>query len=501
MSGPIKNIVIVGGGTAGWMMGAALSNVLDKSYYSISLIESKDIGTIGVGEATIPPIVKFNKMLGVNEDEFIRKTHGTFKLGIQFENWGKLGECYMHPFGSYGTNLGNLAFYNYWLKYFAEGKSQDIGEFSISYQAAKNGKFMRPANMPNSPLSQITYAYHFDASSYAAFLREYAEQRGLQRIEDTVDQVILASEDGTIDRLQLSSGKVVDGDFYIDCTGFKGLLMQQSLNSGFVDWSNYLLCDRAVAAPTQKRGDNAPFTRAIAQPVGWQWRIPLQTRIGNGYVYSSRYLSDDEACERFKQNLDSDLLAEPRLIQFKTGVSKKHWNKNCISLGLASGFLEPLESTSIHLIQVAISKFLAFFPSAKEEPIISSKFNALMKEEFTSVRDFLILHYKLTERDDSAFWRYCKSMEIPDPLSQKIALYRQCGRLHRDNNELFDEISQIAVMHGQGLRAERYHPLADDVNGPEFERVMEGVRDVIARAAEAMPPQEEYIRKNHLVSN
>ncbi|VUD40268.1 Flavin-dependent tryptophan halogenase RebH [Thalassocella blandensis] len=478
------------------MSAAAFANVFDPSQYSIKLIESSAISSVGVGEATIPPIRQFNRMLGIDEDEFIRNTNGTFKLGIEFVNWGKIGDAYMHPFGAYGTKFGSLTFYNYWLKYYLQGKSQSISDYSLSVQAAKSKKFMRPAKLPNSPLAEITYAFHFDAGLYAQFLRNFAESRGVQRIDDIVDQVNIDPINGQIRSLDMKSGEHHKGDLFIDCTGFKALLIQGALKTGFEDWSNYLLCDSAVTVATKNTETPAPYTRATAHPVGWQWRIPLQSRVGNGYVYSQSFISDDDAKQVLLDNIQGETINDPRVIRFKTGIRKKVWHKNCISIGLSSGFLEPLESTSIHLIQTALAKLLAFFPTQSFDEELIDQYNALMREEFENVRDFVILHYKLTEREDSDFWRYCKNMDIPVKLQHKMAMFKSTGRLHRENNELFDVISQFAVMFGQGLIPESYHPLADDVNDLEFDKGMNAIKEVITRSAEAMPTQEEFIKKH-----
>lgn len=492
----IKKIIVVGGGTAGWMTAAALSNVFSKDACTITLVESDQIGTVGVGEATIPIVQKFNQMLGINEDDFLKNTQGTFKLGIQFVDWGVLGSRYIHPFGSYGTNMGTLSFYNYWLKYFSQGKTKDIGEYSIAAQAALRGKFMRPATVPNSPLSQITYAYHFDAGLYAKYLRSFSEKKGVERIEGEIVDVQVVADTGFIKSILLKDGKKLEGELFIDCTGFRGVLIEKTLNTGFIDWSNYLLCDRAVAVPSKNISIPDSYTRSIAHTAGWQWRIPLQHRTGNGHVYCSKYMDDDEAKRILLDNIEGEALAEPKVIHFKTGMRKKFWSKNCVAIGLSSGFLEPLESTSIHLIQSSISKLLALFPTKNFEQEIIDKYNHILSAEFIGVRDFIILHYKATQRTDSPFWNYCRTMDIPKTLQQKIELYEAGGRLFRDNNELFDEISLVAVMHGQGIRARSYHPMADDINEVEFERLMREIKSVIDRSADAMPTHNDFILKN-----
>lgn len=492
----INNIVIVGGGTAGWMAAAALSHVFKNRQCRIRLIESDQIGTVGVGEATIPVIQKFNQMLGIDENDFIKHTQGTFKLGIQFVDWGSLGNSYIHPFGSYGMDMGYLRFYHYWLRLAANNQSQNPAEFSIAIQAALRGRFMPPANIPNSPLSQIAYAYHFDASLYAKYLRNFAQQRGVERIEGEITRVELRADDGFIDKVVLKSGENVGAQLFIDCTGFRGLLIEQAMNTGYDDWSHWLPCDTAVAVPSQNTSDPLPYTRSTAHTAGWQWRIPLQHRTGNGHVFCSKYMSDDQAKKILLDNVEGDVLAEPRFIRFKTGMRRKFWNKNCVALGLASGFLEPLESTSIHLIQSGISKLLALLPSADFSQTNIDKYNELLTAEFIFVRDFIILHYKVSQRSDSEFWNYCRHMQVPDSLQKKLDLYESSGLLFRDNNELFDEVSWFAVMQGQGLQVKKYHPLADQIDEQEFQQVMNEIKLVISRAADAMPTQMDYIKKN-----
>lgn len=492
----INDILIVGGGTAGWMAAAALSHVFKNRQCRIRLIESDQIGTIGVGEATIPVIQKFNQMLGIDENDFIKHTQGTFKLGIQFVNWGSIGNSYIHPFGPYGMSMGYLSFYHYWLRMAANKQSVDPGEYSIAIQAALRGRFMPPATIPNSPLSQISYAYHFDASLYAKYLRNFAQVRGVERIEGEIEQVALRADDGYIESVKLKDGTHLEAQLFIDCTGFRGLLIEQAMNTGYDDWSHWLPCDTAVAMPTKNVTAPLPYTRATAHSAGWQWRIPLQHRTGNGHVFCSKYMSDEQAKKILLENVDGESLADPRFIRFKTGVRRKFWNKNCVAMGLASGFLEPLESTSIHLIQSSISKLIALFPMADFDQTNIDKYNELLTFEFIFVRDFIILHYKVSQRTDSEFWNYCRHMQVPESLQKKIDLYQSSGRLFRDNNELFDEVSWFAVMQGQGLQAQHYHPLADQIAEPEFQKLTQEIKAVINRAADAIPTQKEYIAKH-----
>ncbi len=492
----VNDILIVGGGTAGWMTAAALSHVYKNKQCRIRLIESDHIGTVGVGEATIPVIQKFNQMLGIDENDFIKNTQGTFKLGIEFVNWGSIGNSYIHPFGSYGMNMGYLSFYHYWLRLAATHQTHNPGEFSIAIQAALRGRFMPPANIPNSPLSHIAYAYHFDASLYAKYLRNFAQERGVERIEGEISQVLLRKDDGFIDKLILKNGEGLNAQLFIDCTGFRGLLIQQAMNTGYDDWSHWLPCDTAVAVPSSNVSAPIPYTRATAHSAGWQWRIPLQHRTGNGHVFCSKYMADDQAKKILLENIEGEALAEPRFIRFKTGMRRKFWNKNCVAIGLASGFLEPLESTSIHLIQSSISKLIALLPTADFHQDVIDKYNELLKAEFTFVRDFIILHYKVSQRTDSEFWNHCRQMEVPDSLQKKLDLYASSGRLFRDNNELFDEVSWFAVMQGQGLHAQNYHPLANQLASDEFNRLMQEIKAVVHRAADAMPTHADYIAKH-----
>lgn len=500
MANKINNIVILGGGTAGWMTAAAFSKVLKNNYCNIRLIESDAISTVSVGEATIPQISLFNKILGIDENDFIRKTQSTFKLGIEFKNWQKQGHSYIHPFGSYGKDMDAIQFHHYWLKLFQQGKAPDIEDFSLEALAARQGRFMRPQNMGNSPLSNIAYAFHFDATLYAKYLREYAENHGVIRQEGKVVEVLLKPENGFIDALQLADGELVHGDLFIDCSGFRGVLIAQALKVGFDDWSQWLPCDRAVAMPCLAADPNLqlakPYTVSTAQSAGWTWRIPLQHRIGNGYVYPSEFVSDDEAVAILTKQMEAKPLAEPNFLRWTTGVRKKGWHKNCVAIGLSAGFIEPLESTGLHLIQSAIAKLLGLFPSAGFEQADIDAYNEQLSVEMARIRDFIILHYKATEREDSEFWRFCKNMPVPEYLQKKIALYQANGRIYRQDNELFNETSWLAVMHGQGIKAQGYHPIVDTLPEDEIIRRMQHIELVIAKSASAMPMQADYIAKH-----
>jgi len=435
---PLKNIVIVGGGTAGWMAAAGLAKVLGPDY-SIRLIESEEIGIVGVGEATVPHLKIFNNILEIDEIEFVKKVQGTFKLGIQFNDWCRLGDSYIHGFGSIGHDSGWLPFHQYWIKAFQGGRAGDIGAYSLNSAAAAVGKFMASAtDVPaTSPLANIAYAYHFDAGLYARYLRGYAEARGVRRSEGKIVDTVLRPEDGYIDVVVLESGEKVSGDLFIDCSGFRGLLIEQALHTGYEDWTHWLPCDRAMAVPCENVGPPTPYTRSTARAAGWQWRIPLQHRTGNGYVYSSKYISDDEAAATLLKNLDGRALADPRPLRFTTGMRKKFWNKNVIAIGLAGGFMEPLESTSIYLIQSGILRLINLLPERDLSQVLMDRYNAQARFEFERIRDFLILHYHATERSDTAFWNYCRTMSIPPQLEHVIGLFRDSGRFYRDAREQY----------------------------------------------------------------
>ncbi len=492
----IRKVVIVGGGTAGWMSAAALSSVLVNRYCEIQLLESDQIGTIGVGEATIPQINTFNRLLGIDEDEFVRHTQGTFKLGIEFVDWRRIGHRYMHPFGVYGAPMNAIPFHHYWLKMFREGRAPDLDSFSLACTAAPAGKFTRPLNIPKSPLSQIVYAFQFDASLYAEYLLNYAETNGVIRTEGKVTNVNLDPASGFIRSVDLESGGSVGGDLFIDCTGFRSLLIDKALGVDYVDWSEFLPCDRAIAIPTASTEAPLPYTRATARDAGWQWRIPLQHRVGNGHVYSSKFIDDDQACEVLMDNLDGAALREPNRLKFVAGRRRAFWEKNCVAIGLSSGFLEPLESTSIHLIQSGISKLIGLFPDREFHQADIDKYNAQSVSEIESIRDFLILHYKATERTDSEFWNYCRTMDIPDSLAEKIALFENNGRLYREGDELFSETSWLAVLHGQGVTPRGYHPIVDAYPDDVVANHLDGIRSVISRSADEMPSHSAFIKKH-----
>jgi tryptophan halogenase len=490
----IRSILIVGGGTAGWMAAAALAKVLGPAC-AIRLIESEEIGTVGVGEATVPHLKLFNSVLEIDEVEFIREVKGTFKLGIQFVDWGRAGDRYIHGFGTIGHDYGLLPFHQYWLKLHLAGQAGDIGDYSLNTAAAPLGKFMSAAGdvPPSSPLANITYAYHFDAGLYAAYLRRYSEARGVRRTEGRVVDVQLRGSDGFIEAVKLESGELVAADLFIDCSGFRGLLIEQALHTGYDTWTHWLPCDRALAVPCENVGPPTPYTRSTARAAGWQWRIPLQHRTGNGYVYSSAYLRDDAAADTLMSHLDGPALAEPRLLTFTTGRRRRFWNRNCVAIGLASGFLEPLESTSIYMIQSGIARLLNLMPDRSFSEVLIGRYNAQAAFEVESIRDFLILHYFATERRDSPFWQYCSSMSIPDQLAGNIRLFRDSGRFFRNGEEMFALTSWVQVMLGQHILPQSYHPAVDLVPERDLHGLVHGVREVIASCVAAMPAHQAFI--------
>jgi tryptophan halogenase len=489
----IKTIVIVGGGTAGWMAAASLSKILNGKY-TIHLVESDEISTVGVGESTIPMIRLFNQVLGINEDEFMRETRATFKLGIEFVDWGKLGDTYMHGFGKFGQDLWTVDFYQYWLKMHQAGKAPDLERYSINRMAAKDAKFMRATSgHGNSPLADIVNAFHIDAGLYARYLRKYSEAHGVQRTEGKVVEVRLRQGDGHVESVVMENGEHIAGELFLDCSGFRALLIEGALKTGFEDWTHWLPCDRAWAVPCELGADLLPYTRATARPAGWQWRIGLQHRTGNGHVFASKFMSDDEAAAILMASLDGRALAAPKLLRFTTGKRKKVWNRNVVAVGLSSGFLEPLESTSIHLIQSTVARLVTFFPDQGLVQDDIDEFNRQCDFEVERIRDFLILHYHATERNDSPFWDYCRTMPIPESLRRKMALYRSHGRIVRDNNELFAEVGWLQVLHGQGIKAQGYHPLVDLLAEQEVAAYLEEVAGVVKKCVGVMPTHRDFL--------
>jgi tryptophan halogenase len=491
----VKDIVIVGGGTAGWMAAAALSALIPNGH-RIRLVESDLISTIGVGEATIPVIRGFNDLIGVDENEFMRETQATFKLGIEFRNWGKAGDNYIHGFGTVGRDQHLTKFYQYWLKMYQAGLADELEKYSVNTMMPRMGKFTRATREHgDSPFADIAHAFHFDAGLYARYLRGRAERQGVVRTEGKIVQVAQRGEDGFVEAVIMESGERIAGDLFIDCSGLHGLLIEGALKTGYEDWSHWLPCDSAIAVPCESFGPLTPVTRSTAHSAGWQWRIPLQHRTGNGHVFCSKFMDPSEAERILLSNLDGKQLAEPRHIKFKTGKRKQGWNKNVVAIGLASGFMEPLESTSIHMIQTAITRLLMMFPHAGFDQADVDYYNAQYTREYETIRDFLILHYKVNQRPEP-FWTYCREMDVPAALQRKIDLYQSNGRIFRDNEELFAETSWLQVMHGQGLRPRGYNPLVDQQSPEAIAELLQGVKDVVRHCVEAMPTHEQYIAAN-----
>ncbi len=492
----LRSIIVVGGGTAGWMTAATLGRFLTDGYTKVTVIESDAIGTVGVGESTIPQIRMFNRMLGLDEDEFIRKTQATFKLAIEFYDWRHKGHVYYHPFGPYGVNMEGLSFHAYFLKLLQRDPSAELDHYSLQALASREAKFSRPIDAGNSPLSDIAYAFHIDAWLYAKFLRGFAEERGVVRKEGKIVDVGVNGENGFIESVTLESGERLEADFFIDCSGFRGLLIEQTMETGFEDWSHWLLNDRAVSVPCALGGSTRAVTRATAREAGWQWRIPLQYRIGNGYAYSSAHISDDEATHTLMSNLDGEPLAEPWRLKFRAGRRRSSWVRNCVAIGLASGFMEPLESQSIHLIQVGISRLMTLFPTRAMNQVDIDRYNRLMVFEYEKIRDFLVLHYHQNERTDTDYWRYLREMKVSDYLADKIELFSKSGRVFRENDELFNDTSWYAVMMGQGLQPGGYDPLVDVMPEAEFKSRMAQIKAAIRASVDWMPTHTDFIRQH-----
>ncbi len=481
-------IVIAGGGTAGWMTAAALSNALGE-VIDLTLVESDAIATIGVGESTIPPMALFNRLLGINEDDFMRETQATFKLGINFENWKDVGEAYFHSFGVTGKDHWTAGFQHFWMHGLKQGHPQSYDDYCLELRAALEGKF---AHLPDE---RMNYAYQLDSSRYAAFLRKRAQRDGAKRVEGRIAEVELNGASGNIAALKLDGDQRIEGDLFIDCTGFRALLIEGALHTGFDDWTHYLPCDSAIAVQTASVHPPVPYTRAIAHDAGWQWRIPLQHRGGNGIVYCTRYLSKDAALERLLGSVEGDVLTEPNVIRYTTGVRRKQWNSNCVAIGLSGGFMEPLESTSIHLIQRAVLRLIRMLPSGQMSKRDIDEFNDQQFVDMEQIRDFLILHYKVTERRDSPFWRQCAAMAIPDSLEQKIELFRETGRVFRKNEELFVENSWVQVMMGQGIVPQSYHQIAAKLRPDELDKFLSMLRDGVSKTVAGLPTHGSYIAR------
>jgi len=483
-----RRIVVAGGGTAGWMAAAAIARTMGRTV-ELTLIESDAIGTIGVGESTIPPLVTYNRLLGINEADFMRATQATFKLGILFDNWKEQGHRYFHSFGATGKDHWSAGFQHFWLRGREKGHDQSYDDYCLELVAALQGKF---AHLPDDGMN---YAYQLDSGLYAKFLRTMAEADGVTRIEGKIARVELNGENGDIAALVLDTGANIEGDLFLDCTGFRAVLIEGALHAGFDDWTHWLPCDSAIAIQTASVGPAMPYTRAMAHDAGWQWRIPLQHRVGNGIVYCSRYLDHDTALERLLGNIEGETLVQPNKLRFTTGARRRQWHRNCIAIGLSGGFMEPLESTSIHLIQRAVLRLLRMMPAGDISARDLAEFNDQQDADMLQIRDFLILHYKATERRDSAFWRYCAAMPIPDTLTQKIELFRETGRVFRKNEELFAENSWIQVMMGQGIMPRSHHPITGKMRDEDLDKFLYGIREHVARTAAGLPGHAAYVAR------
>ena len=489
----MRKILIVGGGTAGWMT-AALFGKLFQGLYDIEVVESEVIGTVGVGEATIPSIKTYNDLVQLNEAEFMQRTQATFKLGIEFVDWLKKGHTYIHAFGVIGQDWEWLRCHHYWLRANERGRARDFSAYSINCAAALKNKFMRARpDMADSPIGHIAHAFHFDASLYAKYLRSFAEQHGVKRTEGKILDVEM-HDNGDIAAVRLEDDRRIEADFFIDCSGFRALLIEQTLKTGYEDWSHWLPCDRAMAVPCARTDPLIPLTRSTARESGWQWRIGLQHRTGNGLVYSSRHIDDDSAEKLLLSNLDGEQLADPNKLRFTAGKRRKMWNRNCVAIGLAAGFLEPLESTSLHLVQSAAIRLVRLFPDRATDQATIDEFNRQSDFEWERIRDFIVLHYCATERDDSDFWRYCRTMELPDTLQRKIDLWQSNGRVFREDEELFSEESWIQVFIGQGMLPRSYDPLVAIKSDAQIEQFLGNIAATIDRCVDVMPSHSDFVQ-------
>ena len=487
-SGPTKKkVVIAGGGTAGWMTAAAMGKVLEK-VCDVTLVESDAIGTVGVGEATIPTLVTYNRLIGLDEAKWMSAVRGTFKLGIAFENWTDLDHRYIHSFGITGKDHWTAGFQHFWHRGRELGVAKEFGDYCLELIAAEKDRF---AHLPDLGLN---YAYHIDATAYARFLREIAEAHGVTRREGKINEVRRA-ENGDIASLILDDGAELQGDLFIDCTGFRALLIDGALGVGYDDWTHWLPCDRAIAVQTESVRPPRPYTRSIAHEAGWRWQIPLQHRTGNGTVFCSKYMSDDEAQSKLMNDIEGTPLTDPRVIRFRTGTRRQHWHRNCVAIGLSSGFIEPLESTSIHLIQRSVMRLMRSFPQGAISQSDIDEFNAQTEYETLHIRDFIVLHYHLTNRTDTPFWRHVRSMDIPETLQHRMDLFRETGRVFRANDELFAENSWTQVMLGQGLMPESHHPVADVMSEAEVKRFLDYIIENVEKTSDSLPSHEAYLKK------
>jgi tryptophan halogenase len=477
------------------MTAAALARVLGPRL-SITLVESSEIGIIGVGEATIPSIALFNKLLKIDEDEFLRHTQGTFKLGIEFVDWYEKGHEYMHAFGPVGRDLAYIPFHHYWLRDQAQGSVGTLWDYSFNWLAAKQGRFARTNRIADTPLAGLTWAFHFDASLYAAYLSRLAQAAGVTKVDATIAEVLLAPETGDVRALKLADGRELAAEFFIDCTGFRGLLIEQALRTGYDDWSHWLPCDRALAVPSVRTSPLLPYTRSTALEAGWQWRIPLQHRTGNGHVYSSSFMTDERARQLLLANLDGDALGEPRLIRFTTGRRKQLWNRNVVCMGLASGFVEPLESTAIHLVQATIQRLILLFPHRGDCDERRREFNRASAAEYEYIRDFIILHYHANNRRGEPFWDACRNLVIPDSLRQRIEMFRETAGIFCASEDLFQLTSWLQVLWGQGVRPRGTHPFVEAVAPQDRAGYLKDLRGLIAQAAQRLPEQAQFIARH-----
>jgi tryptophan halogenase len=492
--GTLKEIVIVGGGASGWMTAAALARLLGNSDVSITLVESDEIGIIGVGEATIPDMLQFNLFLGIAESELMSATQATFKLGIEFVDWSRKGTRYFHPFGFHGVDIDGLDFHQYWLRCHAQGHTHGLGDYCLTEIVARRNKFGFPdTRVAGAPASYLRYAYHFDATLYAGFLRRYAEKRGVKRVEGRICEVLRAPESGDIRGVKLVSGLTVGGDFFFDCSGFSSLLLDKTLNVPWKDWRHWLPCDAALAVASEHDAPVSPYTRSTAKPAGWQWKIPTRQRTGNGHIYCSEFVSQDEATAILIDGLEGPILGSPRLIKFSTGHRQKFWEKNCVAIGLSSGFLEPLESTSLYLIRQGISRFIALFPDASQPQVLRDEYNRWMTKDFEQVRDLLVFHYFANQREEP-FWRHCRNMTIPETLQRRIALFAEGGRFLRNEGELFPQASWVAVLLGQNVIPRAIDPLVALQPITEIEKKLQLLRRAMNEYADTLPAHTEALR-------
>jgi tryptophan halogenase len=496
MAEAIKKVVIVGGGTAGWMTAASLARYFENKSAEVTVIESSEMGTVGVGEATIPNIVDFNRNLGIDELEFIKATQATFKLGIQFENWHKQGSDFFHPFADYGVKLNNIDFHHYLERLAKEGEETYLEEYSFPCVLAKKEKFAQPQVPSTSPLADYQYAYHFDAGLYANFLKSFSIKLGIKHIDTKVESVNLNNDTGFIHSVSLNNNQVIEADLFIDCSGFKGLLIEGALETGYESWNDVLICDRAIAIQTESVSQPSPYTRSIARNAGWQWRIPLQHRTGNGYIYSSKFESDTEAEQTLLGNIEGKTINKVRKFTFNPGRRKQIWNKNCVAIGLSSGFLEPLESTSISLIQSIISKLLTFFPDKSFNEHDIAEVNRLHNEEVENIRDFLVLHYKLTARTDTPFWLHCQELSLPKTLAHKINLFESRGHIAMYDNDSFEAASWLTMYNAFKCQPKRYDPRVDSYDINAIKANLQKMKNSIESAADQAMTHQDFINKH-----